>query len=230
MVAHEHEHTHGQAHDHGHGHNHGHAHDAGPVADASVRVARVSDAPAVGLVQAVVWREAYAGVLPDEVLEQFDPRPFTNAWRASLGDAPSPDHRLLVACAGEQVVGFAAVGPSPDPDGFEAAELLVLGVHPDARRQGHGSRLLNAAVDTARGRGAGMLTAWVLADADETRGFLTSAGLEADGAHRERVVSEDGRTAREVRLSAAVVDDHDHAGDPSADDVRVSGDEGAEQV
>ena len=201
-MGHEHEHTNGHAHDHGHDH----AHQAGPVADASVRVARVSDAPAVGLVQAVVWREAYAGVLPHEVVEQFDPRPFTNAWRASLGDAPSPDHLLLVACAGEQVVGFAAVGPSPDPDGAAAAELLVLGVHPDARRQGHGSRLLNAAVDTARGRGAGLLTAWVLADADETRGFLVAAGLEADGAHRERVVSEDGRTAREVRLSASVVD------------------------
>ena len=176
------------------------------MADASVRVARASDAPAVGLVQAVVWRETYAGVLPDEVVEQFEPRPFTNAWRASLGDAPSPGHLLLVACAGEQVVGFAAVGPSPDPDGADAAELLVLAVHPDARRQGHGSRLLNAAVDTARGRGAGLLTAWVLADADDTRGFLTSAGLEADGAHRERVVSEDGRTAREVRLSASVSD------------------------
>jgi ribosomal protein S18 acetylase RimI-like enzyme len=176
------------------------------VADASVRVARVSDAPAVGLVQAVVWRATYAGVLPDEVVARFEPRPFTNAWRASLGDAAPSGHLLLVACAGEQVVGFAAVGPSPDPDGTEAAELLSFGVHPDARRQGHGSRLLNAAVDTARGRGATVLTAWVLAEADATRGFLSAAGLETDGAHRERVVSEDGRTAREVRLSAGVVD------------------------
>jgi ribosomal protein S18 acetylase RimI-like enzyme len=179
------------------------------VADASVRIARVSDAPAVGLVQAVVWRETFAGVLPDEVVAQFDPRPFTNAWRTSLGQAPSPDYLLLVACAGEQVVGFAAVGPSPDPDGDAAAELLVLGVHPDARRQGHGSRLLNAAVDTARGRGAAALTAWVLADAGSTRGFLAAAGLEADGARRERVVSEDGRTAHEIRMSAGVLDPAD---------------------
>jgi GNAT superfamily N-acetyltransferase len=166
----------------------------------------VSDAPAVGLVQAVVWRESYAGVLPHDVVEQFDPRPFTNAWRASLGEARSGGHLLLVACAGEQVVGFAAVGPSPDPDGAEAAELLVLGVHPDARLQGHGSRLLNAAVDTARGRGATSLTAWVLSQAEPTRRFLEAAGLALDGAHRERVVSPDGATAREVRLSAGVVD------------------------
>lgn len=191
---------------HGHDHQHDHQHEHGPVADASVRVARVSDAPAVGLVQAVVWREAYAAHLAPELVEQFEPRAFTNAWRASLGDARSGDHVLLVACAGEQVVGFAAVGPSPDPDVHEhAAELLVLGVHPDARRQGHGSRLLNAAVDTARGRGREALTAWVLAGADDTRAFLEAAGLEADGARRERIVSDDDDTLREVRLAASVI-------------------------
>ena len=192
-------------HGHHHAHDHGHSHAPGPVADASVRVARASDAPAVGLVQSVVWREAYAGVLPEEVLAQFEPRSFASAWRSSLGQASS-DHLLLVACAGEQVVGFAAVGPSPDPDGSGASELLVLGVHPDARRQGHGSRLLNAAVDTARGRGADALTTWLLADDASSQRFLASAGLEPDGASRERVVSEDGRTAREVRMSAGVAE------------------------
>ena len=188
---------------------HDHDHDHGPVADASVRVARPSDAPAVGLVQAVVWREAYAGVLPAEILGQFEPRSFASAWRASLEQPPSPDHLLLVACAGEQVVGFAAVGPSPDPDSDDTAELLVLAVHPDARRQGHGSRLLNAAVDTARGRGRHALSTWVLADAGDVLGFLTAAGLDADGAHRERVVSPDGATTREVRLGA-------HLGEPGS--------------
>jgi GNAT superfamily N-acetyltransferase len=174
------------------------------MADASVRVGRTSDAPAVGLVQALVWREVYAGVVPDDVLSQFEPRAFTSAWRSSLEQPPSPDHLLLVACAGEQVVGFAAVGPSPDPDGGDAAELLVLAVHPEARRQGHGSRLLNAAVDTARGRGRQVLSAWVLAEAEDVRGFLGAAGLVADGARRERVVSPEGATAREVRLGATL--------------------------
>jgi hypothetical protein len=49
-----------------------------------------------------------------------------------------------------------------------------------------------------------MLTVWVVADSDDTRRFLTAAGLQVDGAHRERVVSEGGATASEVRLSAAV--------------------------
>jgi ribosomal protein S18 acetylase RimI-like enzyme len=204
QTPHQHDHSPGHQHDHSSDHGSDHGSDRGPVADASVRVARVSDAPAVGLVQAVVYREAYAGTLPDEVVAQFEPRAFTNAWRASLTTAPSRDHLLLVACAGEQVVGLAAVGPSTDPDGQEAAELLVLAVHPEARRQGHGSRLLNAAVDTARGRDRHVLSTWVLAGDDRTRAFLTAAGLETDGAHRERVIDADGTTAREVRLSAGL--------------------------
>ncbi len=88
-------------------------------------------------------------------LATFEPRAFANAWRATLEGDQSGDGVLLVACAGEQVVGFAAVGASDDADADAGtAELLVLGVHPDARRQGHGSRLLHAVVDTARGRGA----------------------------------------------------------------------------
>ena len=200
---------HGDVSEQGHVHGHAHPHDHGsaghgPVADASVRVARVTDAPAVGLVQAVVWREAYAGLLPEEVVATFEPRAFAGAWRESLTSPPSPDHVLLVACAGEQVVGFAAVGPSTDPDGTAVAELLVIAVHPDARRQGHGSRLLNAVVDTARARGHDVLAAWVVEHDDHTRFFLTAAGLEPDGAHRERVVSEGGATAMEFRLSAGV--------------------------
>ena len=40
----------------------------GPLADASVRRAGANDAPAVGRVQAAVFRETYAGRLPDDVL------------------------------------------------------------------------------------------------------------------------------------------------------------------
>ncbi|GAA6526572.1 GNAT family N-acetyltransferase [Intrasporangium sp. DVR] len=192
-------------HDHSHDHSHSHPHDdgPGPLADASVRVARASDAPAVGFVQAVVFREAYAAELPSEVTAQFQPQAFASAWRTALEGDASRDGVLLVACAGEQVVGFAAVGASDDPDADEGtAELLVLGVHPEARRQGHGSRLLHAVVDTARARGRDRLTAWLLASAEQPRAFLVAAGMAPDGAHRERVIGREDETATEVRLSA----------------------------
>jgi GNAT superfamily N-acetyltransferase len=194
-----------------HSHPHSVAHDeartaaTGPVADASARIARLSDAPAVGLVQAAVWRAAYAYVLPQEVVERFDGPSFARVWRESLSAPPSPRHVLLVACAGEQVVGFAAVGPSVDPDAEETSgELLALGVHPDARRGGHGSRLLNAAVDTLWGKGFQSMSAWLLAGDEGTRAFLVAAGLSPDSAYRDRVIDVDGALAREVRLTATL--------------------------
>ncbi len=187
-------------------HPHEHHHAPGPVADASVRLARLSDAPAVGYVQAALWTEVYAGVLAPEVVAQFQPQAFARVWRASLHSPPSPAHRLLVACAGEQVVGFAAVGPSADPDAADDdAELLVLGIHADTRRVGHGSRLLNACVDTARGARFTSLRAWLPGDADPTRAFLVGGGFIADGAHRERVVGpQESDVVREVRLATTI--------------------------
>lgn len=203
----------GVAHEHPHHLPHEHAaHPGGsagrgPVADASVRLARETDAPAVGLVQSAVWRAAYAGVVPDEVVEAFEPAAFTKGWRTSLATPPDGVYRLLVALAGEQVVGFASVGPSQDPDASPlTGELSAIGVHPEARRSGHGSRLLNAAVDTLRGAGADTLHAWLLATDEGTRAFLVQAGLAPDGAYRDRVVSADGLTAREVRLVAQIAE------------------------
>jgi GNAT superfamily N-acetyltransferase len=185
---------------------HGHGHPPGPLADASVRPARVNDAPAVGLVQAAVFREVYAGRVPDEVVAMFEPQPFARAWRQSLAAPPEGVYRLLVACAGDQVVGATALGPSQDPDtGPAAAEVTLLAVHPEARRQGHGSRLLNAAVDVLREAGAESVATWLLADDEAGRSFLSASGFGPDGAYRDRVVSPDGQTLREVRLMSALV-------------------------
>lgn len=189
-------------------HGHDHDHDHRPLADASVRRARPNDAPAVGMVQAVVFRESYAGRVPDDVVARFEPDAFARAWRESLTAPPEGVHRLLVACAGEQVVGLSAIGPSQDPDAEPVwGEVTVLGVHPDARRQGHGSRLLNASVDLLREAGAAAVALWLLADDEAARAFLIASGFAPDGAFRDRVVSPDGDTLREVRLIARVAED-----------------------
>jgi ribosomal protein S18 acetylase RimI-like enzyme len=164
------------------------------------------------MVQATVFREAYAGRVPDDVLALFEPDAFARSWRESLTAPPQGVYRLMVACAGDQVVGLAAVGPSQDPDaGGAQGEVTVLGVHPDARRQGHGSRLLNASVDVLREAGADAVSLWVLADDEAGRAFLTASGFAPDGAYRDRVVSPDGDTLREVRLAATLTDGQEDA-------------------
>jgi GNAT superfamily N-acetyltransferase len=182
-----------------------HPHDH-PVADASVRVATPWDVDAVGAVQSLVWHETYASLLSSEALAAATPQEFAQVWKESLAHPPSGEYRLLVACSGEEVVGFAAIGPNADPDATQVdGELLVGGVSPPERRAGHGSRLLNAAVDTAGVLGFVRVRTWLLEPDRATRTFLEAAGFALDGARRERVTGPaDGDVTEEVRLTAEV--------------------------
>ncbi|MFN2318499.1 MAG: N-acetyltransferase family protein [Dermatophilaceae bacterium] len=179
----------------------------GPLADASVRRARPNDAAAVGLVQEAVWTETYAPRVPAQIAEQFTSAGFASAWRRSLNSPPEGVYTLLVACAGEQVVGYAAIGPSQDLDGEPTTgALMEIGVHPLGRRSGHGSRLLNAAADLLTEAGATELTTWLPAAAEEIRAFFQQSGLLPDGAYRDRGIVDDV-TLREIRVAASLADD-----------------------
>lgn len=189
-----------------------------PTSDAAVRTARPNDLPAVAHVQAAVWRDTYGPLVDAEVRDAFTPAAFEQPWRQSLKDPPTPLHRLLVATEGPAVVGFAAIGPAEHAEGPaapadavapEIGEIFTFGVAPDRRGTGHGSRLLNAAVDTLRAGDFQQVVVWLLGDDEKTRAFVTAAGLQPDGAWRDRVVAADGRTAREVRLTASLRDPDD---------------------
>ncbi|KYH45478.1 GNAT family N-acetyltransferase [Branchiibius sp. NY16-3462-2] len=172
------------------------------MADASVRLAGPQDADAIGEAQADLFRSAYGELLAAEVLEAMTPQAFADGWRTSLTNPPSNEHFLLLASDERaQVVGLAAVVPSTE---HGVAELSLFGVRPAAREQGHGSRLLNAVADLLKEGNAVAVEVWIPATDEQLRAFLTAAGLAPDGAWRDREIDADGRTTREVRLSATL--------------------------
>jgi ribosomal protein S18 acetylase RimI-like enzyme len=177
------------------------------TADVSVRIAWPDDAEAIARVQVSGWAQMYAGLLPPESLPD-DPAPVADAWRRALTAPGDARNRVLVALERASVRGFAVTQPAGDPDSDPVAdsELVELTVHPEARGVGHGSRLLQAAVDTVRADRFRRLACWVVAADDERRAFLTGSGWAADGAHRELDWSGDGTTTvRQVRLHTALV-------------------------
>lgn len=180
------------------------------MADSSVRAASPDDAEAIAGVQSAAWRTAYADLLPAEVLDELDSPDARDQWRAAVSAPPSPRHRVLVALSGADVVGFTSFGPAEDPDlvAMVDAELTALSVRPDRLREGHGSRLVNAAVDHLRGDGFLHVRVWLAepggAD-DRLHTFLIGAGWAQDGARRELDLHGDGRlVVRQVRLHAAI--------------------------
>ena len=172
------------------------------MADRSVRLARADDVPAVVAAQAAAWRSAWSDSLPAEALDVLDSPPAAEAWRSAISAPPSPRHRVLVAEDGSDVVGMAASGPAEDSDltPMIDVEIVALVVRPDHWRRGHGSRLLTAAVDVARGDGFRHAYAWLPATDEAARSFLTGTGWGPDGVHRQVDAGPQGPPVRQVRL------------------------------
>jgi GNAT superfamily N-acetyltransferase len=173
------------------------------VADVSVRPAVVDDAPEIGRIQVDTWRTAYASIVPAPVLASLTAEAAAQAWTDAIIAPPTPRHHVLVALEQQWRVGFAALAPATDlePDDPDPASTAALGpmlVEPRWGRRGHGSRLLAAAVDFARGDGMTRAITWIPEGDTPSREFLISAGWAPDGL--VRALDTGAGELREIRL------------------------------
>jgi GNAT superfamily N-acetyltransferase len=179
-------------------------------ADVSVRPARPDDAAEIARIQLVTWRTAYRALLPTALLDEWDTDSATASWRSAVASPPTPGHGVLVALERNTVVGFAAFAPAEVPAGGTAdpagptVELSTLLVEPRWGRRGHGSRLLAAVADVARGGGVARLQVWLPETDRVSAGFYESAGWAPDG--WARTLDTGGEPLREVRWHALLDD------------------------
>ena len=190
-------------------HDHDHEHAPGRAADASVRRARPTDAPAVGQVQAAVFRAAYAGTSARGGARPVRARRLRARLARSLTRPPEGVHRLLRGLRRPRRSSARSRWapprtPTPGRSGVRSPSSRST---PEARRQGHGRAWSTPAVDILREAGARTLTAWVPSDDEPTQGYFTGSGFGPDGAFRDRVVAPDGGALREVRLVADIAPD-----------------------
>ena len=159
-----------------------------------VRPAREKDAVDLARVQVASWGSALAGIVPPALLADLTSEEasavWRDRWREAITSPPTSRHHVLAAVYGElprEVVGFVSAGPATDADRWPGtdAEIYEFRVLPERTRQGHGSRLLQAAADTLVSDGFRTMSAWVLSADSAMLGFLESAGWAADGARGE---------------------------------------------
>ena len=175
------------------------------IAD-SVRLALPGEATAIAELQRRGWSATLPAETAQQLLSSVNLDEMATSWQAAIQRPPLAQFRVLVASSTERIVGFAALGPSDDPDAKASADALIaeFTIDPVAWRQGHGSRLLNACVDTLRADGFTRATWWVRSEDDVLRRFLTEAGWDFDGAHTEVAIDEDGPRVKLVRLHTAI--------------------------
>lgn len=171
------------------------------------------------------------------LLDNLDLTTVTEGWHQAITRPPDARCRVFVALAGTDegdtsstapgqpvapgqqggIVGFVTTQPADDPDATNAddGELAEWLVDPVARGRGHGSRLLNAAIDTLRVDGFSRATTWVASIDDGRRRVLVESGWDADGAHRAIGPSEE-LSVKQVRLHTDIAEPTpDPATDPA---------------
>lgn len=180
------------------------------MADAEVRPAEPADAEEIARIQLSTWREAYAEILPADVLAGLDEHATAEQWLGTIRQGPA---RVFVASEGGWTVGFGAAGPAPaeesadaagvsPPDAASVALLSTLLVEPRWGRRGHGGRLLAAAAEAMRAAGATRGICWVPEADSASLAFYRRAGWAPDGT--VRTLDAGGRTVREVRLTGSL--------------------------
>ena len=175
-----------------------------PIAD-SVRLALPAEAWDIAAVQRRSWGDG-DDPATTALLTEIDLSAMAEAWHTAITRPPEARFRVLVAVAEGRVVGLATTLPGQDPDADSGVdgEIDELIVDPAARRLGHGSRLVNACVDTLRADGFTRVRHWLRADDDVRRQFLTEAGWAPDGAHREIGAEDDSVRVKQIRLHTAI--------------------------
>src|SRR5829696_6955861 len=139
----------------------------------TVRPATAADAPAMGRLVVRAWQAAYRGQMPDDYLGGLRAEDRAAYWDGALR---REDRRgvILVAERDGEVVGFAAAGPSPDPQG--AGELYAINIDPDHWGGGAGRALLGAAQAELDRMGFAESVLWVLPGNARARRFYERSG------------------------------------------------------
>lgn len=136
----------------------------------------VDDLDELGRVHVQVWREAYAGLLPDAYLAGLDPTFGPRRWRERFGT--SPEVSWWLARDDEGIVGMTTSGPARDDDAPSPLELYAINL----LQRGHGTGIGDALLDHAIGDRPAYL--WVLDGNDRAIAFYRRHGFADDGGRK----------------------------------------------
>jgi ribosomal protein S18 acetylase RimI-like enzyme len=163
---------------------------------AHVRPAAPSDADEIAAVHVASWRTAYAGLIPQDVLDDLSVERRAVWWRHAIG---REEVAVAVAVDGrDSVVGFVATGASRDEDApAGTGEVYAIYLLPELWGLGVGALLHAAAVDDLAMR-FGRATLWVLHSNDRAIEFYRGLGWTPDGGHRQEDIG--GWRAVELRF------------------------------
>jgi GNAT superfamily N-acetyltransferase len=141
-----------------------------------IRRATLNDAAGIAQVKLRTWRSAYAGLIPQHVLDRMDHADELERWQRNLRRQQGV---TFVAVSVGQVLGYGMAGPARGDYPPCDAELFALYVLHTQQRQGIGKKLVTACADYLLHQGHNALLIWVLTQNAPGRAFYEALGGQA---------------------------------------------------
>lgn len=153
-----------------------------------LRRADLSDAGLLAELQRQTWRETYAGMLPQDILDAMTPARLVRAWRRSLSEQEGDlDRLVLIAELNDEPVGYISGGKARALNAPWEAEVEQLYVIRAAQGDGVGSAMMAEAARWFLERGLFSLGLWVVRANARARRFYEALGGDEVATARERM-------------------------------------------
>ncbi|MEW1640742.1 GNAT family N-acetyltransferase [Streptomyces sp. NPDC091219] len=147
-----------------------------------IRPMTLADCDRVSEIRVLGWQFAYRGLMPQPFLDALSATADAGRRRARFmeGDGSVLN---LIASVGDEIVGWAALGPYRD-DELRAgdAELYAIYLDPKHVGTGAGRALMREALRRCAALGHDRVFLWVVRGNARARRFYERAGWRADGA------------------------------------------------
>jgi len=140
----------------------------------AIESAGQQDVPALARVFVRCWRDAYRGVVADEIVDALDAAEEERRWSGLVDE-----HRVLVEREKGVAVGMVRFGA--DEDEPLRGHVFSLYVDPRASGAGVGRALLARAVEELAAEGFASATLWVFAANERALRFYRAAGWRETG-------------------------------------------------
>ena len=143
---------------------------------ATIRPARLEDAPGIAKVHVDSWRSTYKGSIADEFLAALSYERRAQYWSESLTAPQNASFLYVAESRPGDIIGFVSAGPEREGDSNYRGELNAIYLLPQAQGQGLGQKLVNIVMCDLCERGFSSMFLWVLKDNLPARKFYEAVG------------------------------------------------------
>jgi L-amino acid N-acyltransferase YncA len=155
----------------------------------NIRLAVEGDALTIATIHVASWKKIYRNQIPDKLLDNLSIHEREQMWRKFI----SNHIRILVIEKDNLILGFASLCPSRDKDTDQekCGEISAIYLHPDAWRQGLGTKLCERVFTELKKMNFSEVILWVIKENSQARKFYENMGFINTGDVKENKYDKD---------------------------------------